>query len=125
MEPACEVQVREERFYSPSLKNFSERKILLLLLLLLLLPFAVFGKSIPVLQLHELVFPTTQSGLKRQNAGQNFKNENHYVFSTIESCRVGIPAYYVKRRESYPLYLRKYGISKLFIGIACVSQSRS
>jgi hypothetical protein len=37
------------------------------------------------------------------------------VFRTIESCRVGIPAYYAKRRERYPVYLRKHGNSKLVI----------
>ena len=60
------------------------------------------------------VIEPPHSGLKRQKADQKSKNESRCnVFSTIESRRVGIPAYYAK---SYPLYLRRYGSSKLFIG---------
>ena len=43
------------------------------------------------------VIKPSHSGLKRQTAGQKSKNENlFYVFSAIESCKVGIPAYYAK-----------------------------
>ena len=53
--PALKNQVRNFK-NQVLVENIS---IIIIIIIIIIIPFAVLAKSIPVLQLHELVFPTT------------------------------------------------------------------